>query len=172
MIEEAPRPEPTSDDDSIPSKIARYFLHGIVYSVIMFFATIMLLVVASFLIIIGSLIGLILGFGLIFITMGWLNASIAGFIWDLDVSSGWQSFLGHGLLLFVLLFIVHVPFLIFEAIYSGMAFGTGVIFFVTEIFVMAIVDGYVGKRVAGYFSDDTMSETVFHTTQGPQRFRW
>ncbi|TFG08654.1 hypothetical protein EU538_06770 [Candidatus Thorarchaeota archaeon] len=172
MIEDAPRPAPASNGKTTPRTILKYFLHGIVYSVFMFFASVMLVVVASFLIVIGSLIGLILGFAMIFMTIGCLNAGIAGLIWDLDVSSGWQSCLGHGLLLFVLLLIAHVPFLILEALYTGMTVEVAVILLMAEILLMAIVDGYVGKSVATFFSGDTRSETVFRTTQGPQRFRW
>ncbi|MFW9952966.1 MAG: hypothetical protein ACFFD3_00335 [Candidatus Thorarchaeota archaeon] len=138
-----------AEEPSLIYKIAKYWIHGLAYSFLMGFITIGLLFAIVFLLIIASIIGIIIGFALIFLAIGWLNKTITGYIWKIECRGGWQSLLGHGLMLFVALLIVSLP-LIFVSYYIYSNFFVGIIF---DYGILAIVNGVIAKAVATYFQE-------------------
>ncbi|MHA2242929.1 MAG: hypothetical protein ACXACE_15095, partial [Candidatus Thorarchaeota archaeon] len=131
----------------------KYFLHGFFYSTMMTFSSIVLGFVVAFLIIIGSLIGLAVGFCVIFITMGLVNKELASYFWEIETSGYWLSLLGHGFILFLALLVVSIPGMIFQFGLIYWELGTIVLYGILFLLVFSLMDGYIGKQVAVFCED-------------------
>jgi hypothetical protein len=128
--------------------MAKYFLHGIVFSIlflVLAFAWIFLLL---FLTAIGFIIGLIIGFGVLLLIVGFLNSSITSLLWFEVKTSFWDLFF-HGLALFIILLVVNgifvsVPLLVFPGIATTVA----------TLILATFLNGFVGKKVAGLWEKE------------------
>lgn len=132
--------------------LLRYFLHGIVYSllsIVLLFAWAILLV---FLVMIGWLIGLAIGIIVFLLFVGGLNIFLSGIIWSLNVKSGWLSILGHGLVLFLLQAIAGIPAIIVELAVPSLASTIAV------FVVYCFVDGFIARTVAGWWEEESVAE--------------
>ena len=152
------------DDDSTGKMVAKYFVHGAVYSLLM----LVLVVVWAFLMIImvvfGSIIGLVASFAILFIMVGWLNAQISQYIWKIEVKQKWLSLLGHGLLLFIGIAIAGIPSMIISGMMWSADLYTYVTFTIVNFLIYSLVDGYICKRVAEVFPDDEFTTRAAPTS--------
>lgn len=133
----APLPE-----EGYPRRVTKYFIHGIAYSVIMVVLVFLWVFAAVLLVAVGWLIGLIIGFILLFVILGGLNCFLTVTVWSISTKTAWTSLLGHGLALFVVLIIVHIPAFLINLATPSLA--TTVVLFI----VYAFVDGFIAKNVA------------------------
>lgn len=151
------------DDDSTGKMVAKYFVHGAIYSLLM----LVLMVVWAFLMIImvvlGSIIGLIASFAVLFMMIGWLNAQISQYIWKIQVNQKWLSLLGHGFLLFIVIAIAGIPSLIISGMIWSADFFTYVIFTIVNFLIYSLIDGYICKRVSEVFPDDELTTRAAST---------
>lgn len=137
------------------ASFAKYFLHGIIFALInvalVFFWAILLL----FLIFAGLFIGLVIGLALLFFLLGYANAGITSWIWQVSIRTDWKSTFLHGLSLFVALLIVNIPSIVLDYAVPGII--TTIISFV----VYCPIDGFVARKMAGLWesleADDTQS---------------
>ena len=123
--------------------LAKYFIHGIAFSLLFLLLAIAWIFIFIILVGVGFIIGLIIGLGLLFLIVGFLNSIITVYLW-FDVKMSFLDLLFHGLVLFVVLLIVNgisvtLPSLAFPGI------ATTVVTFV----VSAFLDGFAAKEVAG-----------------------
>jgi hypothetical protein len=147
-MEEQPKgvpPEPPPETSGIP--VGKYFLHGIVFAAINFVAVIFWAFFLVVLVFLGFIIGLIIGFILFFFFLGYVNAGITSWIWQIDIKTDWRSVFGHGLVLFIVLAIVNSPSLILSLLYPGIP--TAVAVFLITCFI----DGYVARKIAGNWEE-------------------
>lgn len=125
--------------------VAKYFVHGIAFSIlflIFFFVWAFILV---FLTAIGSFIGLILGFGLLFLIVGFLNSVISTYLW-FEVETSLTDLFVHGLVLFIVLLILDV----ITVFLPSLAF-PGTATRVITLFTSAFLYGFVAKRIARFW---------------------
>ena len=127
--------------------VGKYFVHGIVFSIFLVVLTMIWTFVLVGLVAIGWIIGLAIGFGLLILIVGFINAVVTSFLWFPVKMSSW-SLLGHGLILFIALiisdvFIVIVPTHVFP--------GTGTV--VLTRIITSFLYGFVGKKVAGFWEE-------------------
>lgn len=134
------------------SDILKYFEQGILFSVIFLVLVIAWVFLTAFLVLVGYVIGLIIGFVILFFIIAWLNAALTDGIWHMQIRTDWKSLLGHGFFLFIGLIIVHVPAIAVNLAVPGIA--TVIVLFVVYCFI----DGFVARKVAGYF-EETYDET-------------
>lgn len=128
--------------------LAKYFVHGIVFSLL--FTVLVIAWIFGFLIlvILGSFIGLIIGLGILMLIIGGLNSFLTGLLWFRVKTSFW-CILGHGIVLFIVLLIVNGIFVLAPSLaFPGI--GTTVVTFVIGSFL----DGFVGKKVAGWWKEE------------------
>jgi len=97
---------------------------------------------------VGFILGLIIGFVLLFFILGGLNVALTGFIWSIPIKSDWKSLLAHGFVLFIALILVGVPSFIINLAAPGLA--TTIVVFIIYCFI----DGYVAKGVAGFWEEE------------------
>ncbi len=139
-------------DDSFMANIGTYFVSGFLWSIGLEIVIYIMLLVIVFLLLLLGIIGFIVGFAALFLAIGWLNVKLMGYFWKMDIRTKWTSLIGHGLLLFLVLLIVHLPLTIYDLftadtltnllIYLAIAFGP-----------FSIIDGFVVKKVAGMFEE-------------------
>jgi hypothetical protein len=121
---------------------ARYFLHGIAFSVLLLLLEFVWAVALAVLVVIGLFVGLIMGLILLFFIIGGLNVFLTDLIWSISVRSDWKGLLSHGFVLFLVLVIVGIPSYLVAI--SAPSLVTSIVLFV----VYAFIDGYIAKNVA------------------------
>jgi len=133
---------------------SKYFLHGILFSAIFLVLAFLWAVLLVVLALIGSLIGLAIGFVVLFFLIGGLNSLLANFIWSIPTVKDWKGLLAHGFVLFISLFMVHVPSILVNFLMPSWAI------IVVLFIVYAFIDGLVGKKVAGWWVKEEAKEYV------------
>jgi hypothetical protein len=131
-----------TDNESLFWTIAKYFLHGFLFSLILTGLMLVGVFILFILIAIGSFIGLGIGIALFIFFMGILNTGLTNAIWG--YSCEWQivPLLAHGLVLSFVLIIASLPFIALSFIAPGIL--TTIFSFIAGCFI----DGYVCKAVA------------------------
>ena len=127
----------------------RYFLHGLLFSLISLMLVFVWAFFAVALIFIGSILGLIIGIVLLFFIFGGINTYLMQGIWGISIKGNLLSLFTHGLALFLALLLVSIPSLIINLLAPNIA--VSVILFVFYCFV----DGYVAKAVGGNWEEQT-----------------
>lgn len=128
--------------------LVKYFVHGIVFSILFTILAIAWIFGFLVLLLLGSFIGLIIGFVLLMLIVGFVNAVITAQLW-FPIKYEFWSLLGHGFVLFIVLSIVNAIFILAPSLaFPGIA--TSVVTFIIGSFL----DGLVGKWVAGWFKQD------------------
>jgi hypothetical protein len=130
----------------------KYFLHGLAFSVIFLLLSFVWAIILVVLIVAGFLIGLIIGFLVLFFIIGGLNSFLTDLIWSISIKTGWKSLLGHGFVLFIALALVDIPAMIISFIVPSLA--TTIVLFI----IYALIDGFVAKKVAGYWEEEEEEE--------------
>lgn len=130
--------------------LVKYFIHGFGFSILLFVLTIGWALILVLLIASGFIIGLIIGLGLLFLVVGYVNSFIADLMW-FPVKTSFLGALGHGFALFVVLAIIGV---VFKWI-PNMAFPgipTQIITFIVQTFL----NGLAGKTIAGGWKEEVV----------------
>ncbi len=148
-LAELPAPPPAAPTKRLDFKtISKYFIHGFAFSVIMIALFFVWVVITVFLAVVGSFIGLILGFVVLLFMLSGLNCFLTENIWSISTKTEWMSLLGHGFVLFFALIIANIPSIIIGLTAPNLA--VTMVLFVVEAFV----DGFVAKNVAVFWEED------------------
>lgn len=129
--------------------------HGLGLSILMFVLVIGWALILMILLALGSILGLLIGLGVLALALGYINAFLAEAVWEMSTDEALTSKLFHGGLLFLILLIVNLPWVAIEY-YSSHWLITVVLFI-----IYVPIHGYVGKRVAEVF------ETRKYDQEGP-----
>jgi hypothetical protein len=111
------------------------------------------------LIVVGLFIGLIIGVILLFLLVGGLNAFLSEAIWNLSIDDDWQTVLGCGFYLTVILILVHIP----TAYYSLMYKPPSVVVMAALFVIYSFIDGFLARMLAPvwrYKGETIMRESV------------
>jgi hypothetical protein len=123
--------------------LAKYFIHGIVFSLLFVILGIAWAFIWVLLIGFGSFIGLIIGIVLLLLIVGFLNAALGAFLWNIDAGGkGWSGMFFHGLVLFVILLIVDLA-----ASYLPNEVFPGMATVAITLIIRTLLYGIVGKTV-------------------------
>jgi hypothetical protein len=144
---------------SLPSKLFRYFIHGIAFSILFLILAIIWIFIFAFLIVIGSFLGFIIGFVVLFFFIGGLNTFLTRWIWSTDIRSDWLSLFIHGLGLFFALLIASLP--MFFLIGTPYSLALSIALFVPY----ALIHGFIAKNIAFALREQT--ESAFSETSVP-----
>jgi hypothetical protein len=128
--------------------VAKYFIHGIVFSLLFTVLVIAWTLGLLMLVVLGALVGLAIGVAVLILIVGFLNAVITAQLW-FKIKTGFWDLLLHGLVLFIVLLIVNGIFVMGPRfVFPGIS--TTIITFVIGSFL----DGLVGKRIAGWWKEE------------------
>jgi hypothetical protein len=152
------KPKAENDEEKKWFILAKYFVHGAAFSLI-FTALVFLWIFGYFmLIVLGSLIGLVIGLGLLMLIVGGINCFLTNALW-FPVKTSFWDIVGHGIVLFIALAVVNaivviVPTLVFP----------GLVTTIVTFIIASFVDGFACKNIARfweeeYFEDIEHSET-------------
>lgn len=95
-----------SDDDVSGMIIAKMYAHGLVFSLITPFISIVFVFLTAILALFGGLIGLFFALLFLAVMFGGVNIGLAGAIWGIRSKSDYQSVLGQGGLLFIVMIVL------------------------------------------------------------------
>jgi hypothetical protein len=137
---------------SLPSQVGRYFLHGIAFSLLLTLLVFLWAFVAGFLVVAGYVIGLIIGIVLLFFIVGGLNIILTEMIWNVSIRTNWQSILGHGLVLSIILVFAGIPHLLVSLYYPSLT--ATIILFVAYTFI----DGFIARWIAAIWEGNDEEE--------------
>lgn len=150
--EESPEPQvppPTSLIQRVNFRVLlKYFVHGILYSVLGIVVLFVWIFILLSLITIGSFLGLLIGLGVFVLLIGGLNSIITSFLWFPVKMSFWNVFF-HGLALSIALLIVEVIFLAIPNLVFR-----GIPTMVITTILGAFFSGVVGKVIAGIWREE------------------
>lgn len=119
--------------------------HGLGLSILMFLLIIGWALILGILIAIGSILGLIVGFGVLGLGLGYINSYLAETVWEIRTDDGLVSRLFHGILLLIFLGIANIPFIAVTYLFPHW-------FISLILFIIYVpIHGYVGIRVAELF---------------------
>lgn len=123
--------------------------HGIGLSVLMFLLVIGWAVLLTVLIAIGSVLGLIIGFGVLGLALGYINDFLADWVWEMGTDNGLGSRFFQGILLLIVLLIADIPTLAINYVFPHW------LIMVIMFLIYVPIHGYVGLKVAEVFETST-----------------
>lgn len=150
MTGEGQQSVPRLSVHSVLNMIGKYFIHGFVFSVVMYGANFILLFMETTLAIPDS-IGFILGLGVTFLFLGWINRMWCKSLWDFEVKPHLTSLIGHGYVLFLVLLIIEVPAAV-PLSFMMMVVSPEVVLLV-YFASFSFVDGVIGKAIGWMFKE-------------------
>ncbi len=124
----------------------KYFIHGIAFSLLFLILAFMWAFVLLLLVGLGSIIGLVIGFGLLLLMIGYLNSGITSLLW-FDVKLGFWNVLVHGLVLFIVLLPINLVFMAVRLVFPD------VLGLIVTYPIATILCGFVARKVAGLWGD-------------------
>ena len=127
--------------------LVKYFVHGVLFSVIGIVLSFVWLAILIVLVVLGSFIGLLIGFVVLFFFIGGLNSMLTGFIWHVSIRTDWKTILLHGFVLSIAFIVVHIPSLVINLAVPSIV--TVVVLFI----IYAFVDGFVARYIAGMWQE-------------------
>ncbi len=142
------------------TNLAKYFVHGIAFSFLFLVLAFVLVFVLVFLVAFGSFIGLIIGFGILMLTIGGLNCFLTGVIWGVETKTSFWSVLLHGFTLFMILLLVN-GILVMAPNIAFPSIATTIITFI----IGAFAGGFAGKKVAEWFEEEFQKEEISEATK-------
>ncbi|NWF87523.1 hypothetical protein HXY32_06935 [Candidatus Bathyarchaeota archaeon] len=86
---------------------------------------------------------------MLFLIIGGLNVFLAWFIWDVNAASDWLSFLIHGFVLSLALFVASIPQIFINII------GVNPTITIALFIIYCFINGYIAKNVAGYWEEES-----------------
>jgi hypothetical protein len=128
--------------------IAKYFLHGVLYTILTSIFTLVGTLLTLGLVIIGSLLGLIIGLAILSILYGFANSAITRWLW-FPVRKGWKTYLVQGFLLGLVIGVIELlPYLAVWGLIGADPSAINVIILVLTYTAFTFINGVIGKRIA------------------------
>lgn len=127
----------------------KYFLHGILFSVLFLLLGIAWIFMMILLVSLGAIIGFIIGIGLLFLIVGFINMVLGVHLWNIEAETGFWNIFFHGLVLFILLLIANL----ITSTLPNYAFpGTATL--VVTFIISTFLNGVIGKKVSSWFGHE------------------
>lgn len=167
MISDGPETVSIHDQFSGLDKIGRYFVHGLVFSILMTASTVVLTFLLLMFVVLASFLGFIIWFGVVFLVWGLINGKMCSWLWHFDVRQHWMSLIGHGFVLFIVLLILELP-----ATFLGIGLPTtGTVYiavYIIRLVAYAFIDGMVGKAIGNMFAETHIPSTRRQVSRTPR----
>lgn len=119
--------------------------HGLGLGILMFLLVIGWAFILGVLIVMGSIIGLLIGLGVLVLALGYINAYLADAVWGMSTDGELIPRFVHGVLLLIVLIIANLPVIALNYLFPHWLMS--VILFI----IYVPIHGYVGIRVAEVF---------------------
>lgn len=133
--------------------LAKYFVHGIAFSILFILLAFAWVFIMILLVSLGSIIGLVIGIGLLFLIVGFINMVLGVHLWNIEAETGFWRVFFHGLVLFIILLIANLV----TSILPNLAFpGTATL--VVTFIITSFLDGVIGKNVASWFGHEIVEK--------------
>lgn len=132
-------------------KVAKYFAHGILYSVVIALFTPVWVFLFFGLSFVGALLGILIAFVLLYILIGLANSVVTSLLW-FPVRHGWRVYLGQGLALGLSLFFVEfVPLLLLADPLRSLSPSDQSTAGIVITVIYAFIAGLLGKAIGAHW---------------------
>ncbi len=133
-------------------KVAKYFAHGLLYSILTALFTLVWVFLFGGLVFFGAFLGILFALFLLFIGYGFANSIVMRFLW-FPVRHGWKVYLGQGLALGLSLFLVEFVPLLF-AIPSLLTLSPSDLLIARIVItvIYAFIAGLLGKAIGAHWA--------------------
>lgn len=145
------------EEETFRDSLLKYFVHGILFSLLLLGLEIVWAFILAFLAVIGFLIGLIIGLILFFILIGGLNTFLMVHVWDTSMKTDWKSLLVHGFALFIALIVAGIPRFVINF------FMPSLIAAIVMFIIYCFIDGFVAKEVGNNWEESEEEEKTEET---------
>ncbi len=144
-------------EDGTLANLWKYFVHGLVFALIMlgfpFFMDVVLLEAIYGGSLSAALGGLVLVFIMLLFGVGFFNSYLARYLWDLNPKRTLASWLGQGILVLLMLPLFGFIYYMIIMLLWGFASPPAILSAVVLFFLDAIASGYIGRHVAAEFEE-------------------
>ncbi len=141
-------------------KLARYFLHGIIFSVLNLILTILWAFLTFGLVVVGLFLGLAVAIVILFLFYGFINTLITEYVWKVKLKRNLSSIFLHGMVLFFVTLIASIPAILIQSTAPSIL-GSIIIFI-----VYCFVDGFLARNIARYW--EVKSVPIYSVQYPPQ----
>jgi hypothetical protein len=132
----------------IGRKIGKYFLHGLVYSLLSIVLSFMWSVVAVFLVLTGFLIGIAIALFLLVLIAGAVNTFVSQLIWKFSMNDSIVGIFTHGAVLGIIFILIGLVTIIPIILIIGNPF-----YMILLEIAMCFVRGFIGEKVAEHWRE-------------------
>jgi hypothetical protein len=122
---------------------ARYFAHGILFSLLIIMGSVVWAIVMIPLVLCGAFIGLIIALLLLVLLFGFINALLCDWIWNLSMDYKGTSVFLHGFVIILILIAASIPSMLVQAVVPNLL--VSIMLFIVYCFVDGVVGRWVGK---------------------------
>jgi hypothetical protein len=144
-------------EDGTLANLWKYFVHGLVFALIMLEFPFFMDVVLRGAFYGGSLNALLGGLIIVFIMLlfgfGFFNSHLARYLWDVNPKMTLTSWLGQGLLVLIMLPLFGFIYYMIIVLLWGFGSPPAILSAVVLFFLDAIASGYIGRHVAAEFEE-------------------
>jgi hypothetical protein len=133
---------------SMGKKIGRYFLHGLVYSLLSIVLSFMWGFVAVFLILTGFFIGLAIALFLLVLIAGTVNTFVSELVWKFSMNDSIVGIFTHGAALGIIFVLISLVTIIPIMLIVGNPF-----YLILLEIGMCFVRGFIGEKVAEHWTE-------------------
>jgi hypothetical protein len=133
---------------SMGKKIGRYFLHGLVYSLLSIVLSFMWGFVAVFLILTGFFIGLAIALFLLVLIAGAVNTFVSELVWKFSMNDSIVGIFTHGAALGIIFVLISLVTIIPIMLIVGNPF-----YLILLEIGMCFVRGFIGEKVAEHWTE-------------------
>lgn len=127
--------------------LAKYFAHGIVFSIIFFMFGIVWALISVLLVVVGAWIGFLIAIVLLLLVIGFINSVVTGWLWFPVKMSFGDVFL-HGLVLFIMYLILNFILVVMPSIHFP-----GIVTTIITLIVATFIYGFVGRKVGEFWKE-------------------
>jgi signal transduction histidine kinase len=126
--------------------LGKYLLHGVAFAALLFILTLFSRPILALLAVIGSFLGIIIGFVILLLLVGVINSFITETLW-FRMETSWKKYLYQGILLLIILGMVGLPLQYLYSLSTSLKLVSRVLTGAVLFLAGSLIYGYIGKRV-------------------------
>lgn len=158
------RKSEVKERESASRILAKYFVHGIAFSLLFSVLAIAWALIFVILVLIGFILGLIIGIIILILIVGGLNSLITSLLW-FRVKTSFFNVLGHGIVLTIALVIANSIFVLAPSLLVP-----GIATTIITLIIGSFIDGFIVKKIAGWWEEGA-EEAVPEAVEAEWRYK-
>lgn len=136
------------------NKFVKFFIHGLLFTLIMYVIIIGWIFLLIPFAMCGFCFGIAIALGILAYVIGWINSWLMERIWGREKEEfDWWGPLIHGILLFVVILVLSIPWYAVTAVFPEVNTWPYLIISILVFFVYCLIDGFAAYYVGAMFTE-------------------